>query len=684
MKRLFITMLVVVLTNCYQLKSQSIPSVDKWMEYVEDLASETEDEGRIEALYADLSYLTEHPFELNTVSRDQLKRLPFLSDQQIDKLLEHRERYGKMVSFYELKNVESFDFDTISLLLSFIYIAENNVDKPPIHVKNLLKLGNNELYIRYDQCFQQKRGYGSYPDSVLQKYPNRQYLGEPFYHSLRYSYTFDERLQFGVVAEKDAGEPFWNGYHKGYDYYSAHFFMKDMNKWLKSLAVGDYKVSFGQGLVMSNDFSPSRSAQVAQAERRTNGFRRHYSTNEFDFFRGAASTVSIRNMDISLFYSYRKLDADVENNTISSFKTDGLHRLLRDREKIRTVPMQTYGGNIRYASPNVCVGITALSYTFGSLTAEPDPKPYNLFYFRGNRNMNASVDYLLKTRWIKFYGETALSLNGAWATLDAFQLTPTSYFTLLLLYRYYDRRYQAFFGNAFSQSSTVQNEQGVYLGMQWTPFARWKLSVYVDRFRFPWLKYGVDAPSTGQEYMIQADYSPKRNISFYIRYKYKQREQNITEETSLQILPSVQQRFRFQFLCSLTPSVLLKTSADGILYSGKNKSSKGWMLSQSIGWKPLHIPFQTDLYAAFFQTDDYDTRLSSYEKNILYAYATSSFYGTGFRGALSFRWNLLKRLSLSLKYACTYYFDRDVIGTEQEEIDGCLKTDLYAVLHWKF
>lgn len=127
-----------------------------------------------------------------------------------------------------------------------------------------MKRGSNTLQIRYDKCFQQKKGYCSYPDSVLQQYPNRKYLGEPFYHSLRYSYAFDERIQFGLVAEKDAGEPFWNEYHKGYDYYSMHLFLKDMNKWLKSLAIGDYKISFGQGLVISNDFSPSRNALVSQ------------------------------------------------------------------------------------------------------------------------------------------------------------------------------------------------------------------------------------------------------------------------------------------------------------------------------------------------------------------------------------------------------------------------------------
>ena len=230
MKRMFINLLVYLLISSYQLKSQTLYSVDKWMEYIEEMASETEDEERIEALYTDLSYLIEHPFELNTVTEGQLKRLPFLSDLQIRELLEYRSRYGKMLTLYELKNVEAFDLETISLLVPFIYISEIIVDKRPITVKNLLKRGSNNLQIRYDRCIQQKKGYCSYPDSVLQQYPNRKYLGEPFYHSVRYSYEFDERIQFGLVAEKDVGEPFWNEYHKGYDYYSVHLFLKEIRR----------------------------------------------------------------------------------------------------------------------------------------------------------------------------------------------------------------------------------------------------------------------------------------------------------------------------------------------------------------------------------------------------------------------------------------------------------------------
>lgn len=686
MKRLLITLLLILFINSYYIESQVSFSVDKWREYVDELATDTEEEERIEALYTELSYRAEHPFDLNRATEEELKKLPFLSDWQIKDLLAYRMRCGAFLTLYELKNLPSMDFQTIELLLPFVHIGELTVDNSLFTVNSLLKQSTNELQIRYDRCFQQKKGYASYPDSVLQHYPNRGYRGEPFYTSLRYTYAWKDRIQAGLVAEKDAGEPFWNSYHKGYDFYSAHLVIKDFG-WLKNLSVGDYKVSFGQGLVISHDFSPGRTALITQVERRSHGFRRHFSTNETDFMRGVASTLTWKQIDLSLFYSYRKMDAGIDSLTFTSLKTDGLHRLQRDWEKRRTVSMRTYGGNLQYATPHVCFGITALSYSFGSLRMQPDPKPYNLYYFRGTQNWNASVNYLLKNNRLKLYGETALSANGGVATLNALELTPASYISLLALYRKYSRRYQAFFGNAFSQNSTVQNEQGVYLGFQLVPFAHWKMAAYADFFRFPWLKYGIDAPSAGEEYSVQIEYMPRSEFSTSFRYKYKQKEKNDTggKSQALSIRPYSQQRFRWQLSYILHPAWRLKSAADGILYrEGKGKTSKGILLSQSVGWQPDGLPLQGDLYGAWFHTDDYATRLSAYEKNLLYAFNRPSFYGTGIRIACSFRWNIGRKFSLSFKLAHTYYTDRDRIGTDQEEIEGSSKTDIYTLVRWKF
>jgi hypothetical protein len=669
----------------YHAAGQTIQPVDKWVEYIEELSEDLDNEEQKETLYADMSYLTEHPLNLNTTDAEGFRRLPFLSDAQIDAIIAYRQRYGNMATIYELKNIEALDWSVIELLTPFVYAGETD-SRRPLTLRNMLKYGSNEWVMRYDRSVQKKQGYLPQPDSILQQYPNRKYLGEPFYHAIRYSYTFDERVQAGFVAEKDAGEPFWNRYHKGYDYYSVHVLLRDMG-WLKTLVVGDYKVSFGQGLALSHDFMPGRSAFLTQAERRTHGFRRHYSTNETDFFRGVASTVRWKVWDMSLFYSSRQLDATVNDTYITSFKTDGLHRLASDREKNREVTAQTYGGNIRYATPQVVIGLTALTYRYGNLAVEPEPALYNRFYFRGTQNANVSVDYLFKNKQMKLFGETAISKNGAWATLNALQWTPASYISGLILYRSYARDYHAYYGNAFAQNTTVQNEQGLYLGMQLTPAAHWKLSGYADFFRFPWLKYGVDAPSSGFEYMAQAEYSQMNRFSMYLRYRHRQKESNLSveDQPEVVVLPYNQHRIRWQATYSPLKELLLRTAAEASVYlEEQGLESRGWIVSQSAAWKPSRIPLQADLYLAGFRTDDYYSRFSSYEKKLPYVYNTPFLYGKGTRVSAVVRYFLMEKLSVSVKLGWTHAFAEETIGSGLETINGPNRTDVNLMMQWKF
>jgi hypothetical protein len=674
-----------MLLSCYNAYGQEANSDDKWIEYIEELMEDSEENSEsFETLYNDLSDLSENPLDLNLATAEELRRIPFLSDLQILNILDYLKKQGEFVSIYELKNVRFLDMQTIELILPFVYVDEAGKE-PPFKMKNLLKYGKNELMLRYDRCLNEKKGYREYPDSILAKYPNRKYTGEPFYSSMRYSYTSGNRLQMGLVAEKDAGEAFWNKQHKGYDYYSAHAFLKDVGK-IRSLAVGDFKTSFGQGLVVSNDFTPSRSSILSQAERRNNGFRRHYSTSENVFFRGIASTVSLKKIDISAFYSTRKADATLaDENTVSSFKTDGIHRTKGDLEKKHNVSIRTIGGNIRYVSDQLLVGMTALTYSFGGLAVEPEPRPYNKFYFHGKRNTNVSVDYKWQRRRIAFYGETAFSQNGAAATLNALQWSAPSGLRALILYRYYDRRYQAFYGNAFSQGSTVQNEEGMYISMQWTPIPYWRLSGYADFFRFPWMKYGIDAPSSGKEYMIQADFSRIENTIISTRYRFRQHEKNIIRGPEAQIEPADRHRIRLQITYKRPDVMTLRTTIEGNLYDESASSpSRGWVISQNAGWKNPESPIQLDVDAAYFKTTDYNSRIYSNEKNMLYSFSIPSFYGEGIRLSTILRYNFTPRFYLSVKAAWTHYYDRDIIGTDTEEIEGKNKTDLYAQLRWKF
>jgi hypothetical protein len=347
--------------------------------------------------------------------------------------------------------------------------------------------------------------------------------------------------------------------------------------------------------------------------------------------------------------------------------------------------MQTVGGNIRYASSQVIIGLTALNYSFGGLTVNPNPQPYNRFYFRGEQNTNIGMDYSLKLRQTSLFGETALSENGALATLNAVHWSASSGIKMLILHRYYDRKYQAFYGNAFSQGSTVQNENGIYFSMQWSPFAYWRLSGYADFFRFPWLKYGVDAPSSGKEYMTQAEFTKIKKTVLSVRYRFREREKNSTDGNEAKLIPTDHHRIRFQVTHKPSARMNFRTSFETNLYKDEVVSSRrGRVISQSAGWKSANSSVQADVYVAYFNTDDYATRIFSHEKNLLYSFSIPSFSGEGVRSATVLRYNFTPDLSLSSKIAWVHYYDRELIGSGLEEIEGRDKIDLSVQLRWKF
>ena len=97
-----------------------------------------------------------------------------------------------------------------------------------------------------------------------------------------------------------------------------------------------------------------------------------------------------------------------------------------------------------------------------------------------------------------------------------------------LAIRHYDRNFHSFYSNAFSEGSRTINESGAYLGMKYTVYRRLTLGGFIDYFRFPWLKYLVDKPSKGFDYLFQARYSPNRQTTFYALYHEEHKEKNLT------------------------------------------------------------------------------------------------------------------------------------------------------------
>lgn len=660
-------------------------TTDDWMEQLRAIAEdagEEFDEKQLEALYTDLSYLAEHPIDLNMATQDDLRKLPFLTDAQVDSILSYRRRYQHFTTIYELKTIEALDWFTCRRIAPFVCVNRHGPERPAITLANLLHHGVSEWIVKYSQTVEQKRGYTPAPDSTT-----RRYLGEPFSHTVRYAYTFDDRLQAGFAAEKDAGEPFANTFHKGYDYYSAHFVLKDFGH-LRTLAVGDFKATFGQGLVVSHDYAPARGTLTPEPEYRNNGFRRHYSTDEQQFFRGLAATLALSHWQLSLFGSSRKVDATTDGRTIASFKTNGLHRTRTERRSRHTVSLRAIGGNLRYARSRMHIGLTALAYDFGGQRVDPPPKPYNHYDFRGRSNVDLGLDYMIKNDRLKLFGETALSTaSGATATLAALQWTPTSEATATLLYRNYSPRYHALFASAFSRTARVRNEEGLYLGLALTPAPGWQFTGHADVFRHPWMKSRVSAPSIGNEYVVRIDWiDPRETIACYVRFRSQRREADLRTGHEAALRPIVRRRLRAQLTLAPTLDWALRTALDFSLHQPDSApAAHGRMISEAISWRPKRLPLRAELFAALFLTDGFAARIYSYEKNLLYTFATPSLYGRGLRLSGLLYWRPAgRRLTLSTKIGWTHLFTGDSIGSGLETIRGRNRTDLYAMLRWTF
>lgn len=161
-----------------------------------------------------LSELAEHPFNINTITKEQLELLPFLSDKIIENILYYIYKYGPMVSKKELLGIEGMDWQTRRFLEDFIYIGASDKEEDKVYWKNVLKYNKQELLTRVDIPLYMKSGYADHSEEVLEKYPNRKYYGNPVYHNLRYRFQYRNQLYMGLTAEKDAGEPFFCKYNK--------------------------------------------------------------------------------------------------------------------------------------------------------------------------------------------------------------------------------------------------------------------------------------------------------------------------------------------------------------------------------------------------------------------------------------------------------------------------------------
>lgn len=688
-----------------QVKTDTIPRTDSVItddplnQQIEDLSENLQSEDAdLTTLVENLKYYQDHPLNLNTATREELQDLLLLSDIQIENLLAHRNRFGALMGIYELQTIDGFDLVTINKILPYVKVADmTNAGHFNFH--EMFKNGKSEIIIREQRIMEPQKGYSPIDSAALAASPNSRYLGSPDHLYARYRFTYGNFVSAGITMDKDPGEEFFQGTQKnGFDFYSAHLCVRNIG-FVKTAVIGDYQISFGQGLVGWTGYAFGMTSMTLNDKKNAQGIRPYTSVDENKFLRGAATTLRFtKKIEGSVFFSDKKRDGNISLSDttggknidileISSLQVTGLHTTpaeIADRHSITEV---IYGGNVAYKGKRLQIGVTGMHSEYDA-NLKRSLSLYNQFEFSAQQNTVVGADYDFSFHNFHFFGEGARSANGGTAFVNGVlvSLDPRLAFTIHT--RMLGRDFQNLYASVFSQGTTVANERGIYFGVMAKPMRKVTVAAYLDRVYYPWMRYQIDAPSYGTDLLLQVNFTPDKKTDMYFRYHHRDKFVNAGDVDAPidYIIPLTQDNYRFNIQYPLGKSIRLRNRVEFTQYHKSNaKAENGFTIWQEITFKKLGEPLSFSARYALFQTDTYNAAIYAYENDMPNTFSVPAYYYKGSRVYLLVNWDISRKMEVFFRISQTFYNNQSVISAGGlTEIDKNTKTEVKLMLRLKF
>lgn len=671
--------LSLFLCLCFRLSAQDLSKIEDLLErnHIEN----TED--GYEEMVSTLLDLAANPLDVNSVGFDSLKMLFLLSDSQIDQLLAFRKKHGKFVHLNELLLVPGISHKDLEIIQSFIRIGSEYSSKGMDAIKARI---NHELLAKVRTNLPRQEGYIMYPLSDFEKekdyntkYTNR-FHGAPLGTLVKYKFTQGKSLQAGFTLENDAGEGYFTRNQKsGFDFLSAHVKLTTTH-FFRQIVIGDYRVQWGQGLIFWGGFPSGKSSVAVANEKSGKGIAAYTSTDENNFLRGVALSMFAKgNVTADLFFSHKKIDGNVvqadtidEEDLLSvSLYTSGYHRNNLECSKKDAIKELAAGMALHWNSDFCRIGFNALYYNLTPALIIGD-REYQKYYDDGNKRYLASVDYKTSYRGIYLFGETAISNNGAFATVNGLRAS-TAFISGSLLYRRYAKDYVSRYSAGFGEFSNSTNEEGIYCGVELSPIKSLKINAYHDWFRFFSPRYLSTTPRSGWEMLAEATYDHSK-FEHRLRFKNEKRPENIRGgDLSTNRMKS---EYRYQINYRHSEQLELRTRLSLSHYSKDTVQEYGYMIYQDIIFATRSTSFKMQYRLAYFDTDSYQSRIYAYENNVLYGYSFPAFMGRGWRTYLNLSWKPTRKINYYLKFGFTIYPELESMSSGLGKVDGNKRYDI--------
>jgi len=573
---------------------------------MEDQA-DVEDVKEVEEDLIQLQAFLVKPLNLNKAGSDELSVFPFLTPFHIEQLIRYRTLAGDLVHVLEIQAIPGWGPELIRKIMPYATV------KPELSLRSTV--GENIRKGTHMVLF-------------------RSSLSAQAAFLARYHFT-SPNLQWGVNTEKDGGEKYLQP-GKGLAFVSAHISLRNIGL-IKQLVAGDFIVNMGQGLIHWQGRAVRKTAMPMAIKRQLPFLQPYRSNDENRYFRGLGMHVVRKRFDLGVFISANRLDANRREDTVSgrsyvsSFLQTGYHRTAEELADKNVLGHVAVGGMMAYQAGNFRVGVNVIKHRFSLPVIRAD-ELYNVFAARGRNMTNYGLHYHKTWRNIHLFGELAFDGEGDPAVIQGMMVAADPRLDFSIVARRIAKSYRSFQGNAFTESGDPSNEEAIYAGFSYRILPVLTLDVYADHYRFPWLRYRVDAPGWGKDHLFQLSYRPDKKTAIYIRYRVERKSgaglagpmRSVAEyekhmgRLHIEFRPGMEWEWRFRMEVNS-------------LMNRDFERENGFLTSSDLFWTPLDKSVSLNARVMIYDTKSYDSRIYSFENDVLYYNIVPAFYGRGAR-----------------------------------------------------
>jgi len=560
----------------------------------------------------DLQELLSHHREINQITREHLRRLPFLTRQQIDVFLNFRRQHGGFRNLDDALAVLAVSGDTLEFCREIFFLTTPQ--------KFALQKASTRWRLTRPATIEEK------------------WLGAP-YRSYARALFATEALSFGALAERDPGENRFADHRLFFGQWQRE------NRGMKWQAIaGNYQIEWAQGLALWSPYGATISGDVHAASRREGrGVLPYLSGDENAALRGGAFVLNSPRFSWFAFASSQRLDATQRGRATIGLYESGYHRTATELSHRKILQEQLFGAGMKFNWKNkITAGVAGFRSEYDKEWVQPD-RAASYFDFTGRRNEVLSVSVTAATAALQTSVEVARSLSGGVAgsavlsgEAARLQWTAASH--------YYSRNFHNPHGRAFNTiADAPQNEFGYALGLSSRLPRGMTAEIFLAKREDLWRTSLLPLPGAQITAGARFEWQLRNDLALQMRWQ-QTREDEISSQTIS--MPS-RQRGRFRLDYQASPQLRLTSRLDFTAHP----SQHGLAVSQEVQCKLRNNLQLTSRYTLF------DTPAAApiyqYEHDLPGVFTSFALRERGRRAYIYLRYWLAFGLELSVKLAST-------------------------------